>query len=63
MTNENTGANELIDLVTAGIIEAGGSFSPDQPLEREVMIHWAMAALDYMTGGDYAMVLIYPDAV
>ena len=61
MTNDDIGANELIDLVTAGIVEAGGSFSPDAPVTREVMIHWTIAALDYMTGGDYAMILIMPE--
>ena len=54
------GASELIDLVTAGVVESGGSFGPDAPLTREVMIHWTVAALDYVTGGDYAMILIMP---
>lgn len=60
MTNDDVGAGELIDLVTAGIVEPGGSFSPEAPLERDVMIHWTVAALDYMTGGDYAMIMIMP---
>jgi hypothetical protein len=60
MTNDDAGANELIDLVTAGIVGAGGSFDPGAPLTREVMISWTIAALDYMTGGDYAMIMIAP---
>lgn len=60
MANSDTGANELIDLVTAGIIKKGGSFNPDKPLDREIMIHWTINALDYKTGGDYAMIMIMP---
>ncbi len=60
MKNNDVGANELIDLVTVGIVGAGGSFSPDAALDRELMIHWTMAALDYMTGGDYAIIEIMP---
>ncbi len=60
MKNDDAGANELIDLVTAGIVGAGGSFQPGAPLTREVMISWTVAALDYVTGGDYAMILLLP---
>lgn len=60
MKNTDVGANQLIDLVTAGIIEKGGSFKPDQQLDREVMIHWVINALDYQTGGDYAMIMMMP---
>ncbi len=60
MSNEDTGASELIDLVTVGIVDAGGSFSPDTPLARDTMIHWTIAALDYMTGGTYPMILMMP---
>ena len=60
MKNTDAGANELIDLVTTGIIEKGGSFNPDGQLERELMIHWTIKALDYKTGGDYAMIMIMP---
>jgi hypothetical protein len=60
MKNSDTGANALIDLVTAGIIEKGGSFNPKGQLDREVMIHWIIRALDYQTGGDYAMIMLMP---
>lgn len=60
MENKDAGANELIDLVTTGIVEAGGSFHPDAPLDREVMIHWIMSALQYETHGNYFMPMIMP---
>lgn len=60
MDNSEVGVNELTDLVTAGIVDSGGSFSPDKQLDRDVMIHWIITALDYMTGGNYAMIEIYP---
>lgn len=60
MKNSDTGANELIDLVTTGIVEDGGAFNPDGQLDREVMIHWIMNALNYMTGGTYPMLMIMP---
>jgi hypothetical protein len=58
--NADVGANELIDLVTTGIIEAGGKFEPSAPLTRETMIHWIMRALNVQTGGNYAMIMIMP---
>ena len=61
MSNDDVGANELMDLVTTGIIKAGGSFSPASPLSREVMIHWLVAALDYKTGGEYVIIGVLPD--
>jgi hypothetical protein len=60
MKNSDTGANELIDLVTAGIVDKGGDFRPNVPLEREVMIHWIIKALDYKTGGNYAVIKMMP---
>lgn len=60
MKNTDVGANELIDLVTTGIVQKGGSFNPDKPLDRETMIHWTINALDHKTGGDYAMIMIMP---
>ena len=60
MNNDDVGANELIDLVTAGIVEKGGAFEPLKQLDREVMIHWIVKALDYKTGGEYAMIMIMP---
>ena len=60
MENTATGANELIDLATAGIIERGGSFEPDKPLVREEMIHWVMNALNYKTNGNYPIPMVKP---
>ncbi len=60
MENTDDGADEIIDLVTAGVIEKGGSFNPNGTLERQLMIHWTIKALDYKTGGDYAMIMIMP---
>lgn len=60
ITNSDVGANELIDLVTAGIIDAGGNFEPNAPLTREIMVHWLMRALNVQTGGNYAMILLMP---
>jgi hypothetical protein len=60
MKNSDVGANDLIDLVTAGIVTKGGSFRPNDALDREVMIHWTIKALDYVTGGDYALIKMMP---
>jgi hypothetical protein len=60
MENADIGANELIDLATAGIIESGGSFHPDAPLDRELMIHWTMNALKYETDGNYPIPMVKP---
>ncbi|HWP79990.1 MAG TPA: BsuPI-related putative proteinase inhibitor [Candidatus Acidoferrum sp.] len=60
MTNADAGAGELIDLVTTGIVEAGGAFEPAAPLTRETMVHWVMRAFEYKTGGEYAIPYIYP---
>jgi hypothetical protein len=59
--NDDTGANELIDLYTAGIITKTGSFHPDSSLAREEMIHYLIKAFDYITGGDYAVILMMPE--
>ncbi len=60
MTNTASGAHELINLVTAGIIARGGSFDPDQPLVREEMIHWIMNAVTYQTNGSYPIPMVKP---
>jgi len=60
LENSDEGAAELYDLVTAGIVTPGGSFEPEVPLAREDMILLALKALDYKTGGNYAVILIMP---
>lgn len=54
------GASELYDLVSTGIIDIKGSFGPNDKLNREDMIHFLIKGLDYVTGGDYAMIKIMP---
>ncbi len=58
--NEDAGAYSLYDLVTAGIIDSGGNFEPNASLPREVMIRYAVRALDYVTNGDYIMPMMMP---
>lgn len=58
--NSDPGTNQLYDLVTAGIVDFKGSFSPNSKLDREDMIHFAIGALDYMTGGEYALIKMMP---
>jgi hypothetical protein len=60
MQNSDVWSNELIDLVTAGIIESGGNFRPNEPLLREEMIHWTINALNHKTGGTYPVILMMP---
>lgn len=60
MKNTDTGANELIDLKTTGIVESGGNFEPNTPVKREIMVHWIMNALQYESGGNYPMPMIMP---
>jgi hypothetical protein len=53
-------AEDLIDLVTANIIEKGGSFNPDTPISREQMVHYVMEAYKYEMGDRYALINIKP---
>jgi hypothetical protein len=53
-------AEDLIDLVTANIIEKGGSFNPDAAITREQMIHYVMEAYKYEMGDRYALINIKP---
>ena len=59
MDNNDAGANELIDLVTAGIVDKDGAFEPSKQLDCEVMI-LDNQGIDYKTGGEYAMIKIMP---
>ncbi len=59
--NDDPVASNLYDLVTANIIDYKGSFKPDGTLSREDMVHFIINSLEYMTGGDYAMIKIYPE--
>jgi len=60
LTNDMVGASELYNLVTVGIWEASEAFHADIPLTREEVVHLILKALDYRTGGHYAMILMMP---
>jgi hypothetical protein len=59
--NEDIGVGNLYDLVTVGIIDRKDSFGPDKQLDRDEMIHYIINALDYVTGGEYAIIQIMPE--
>jgi len=61
LDNEDTGASELYDMVICGIIPSSGEFRPDEPLRRDEMIHYIISALDYMTDGEYALIMMMPE--
>ncbi|MCE5195938.1 MAG: S-layer homology domain-containing protein [Negativicutes bacterium] len=58
--NDDPGAGALYDLVTAGIVEKTDSFRPNQTLQRQEMIHLIINALNYITEGKYAVILMMP---
>jgi len=60
MKNSDVWSNELIDLVTAGIVKSGGNFRPNESLSREEMIHWTINSLNHKTGGTYPVPLMMP---
>lgn len=60
VADSDKGAGDLIDLVTAGIVESGGPFNPQQPLDRATMVHWVMNALEYESGGFLAVPAMMP---
>ncbi|MGE4485622.1 MAG: BsuPI-related putative proteinase inhibitor [Oscillospiraceae bacterium] len=53
--SDGTGAGDLYDLVTCGIVDTTGSFDPDGQLDRDEMIHYIMNAFYYFAGSDYAI--------
>ena len=59
--SEDTVVYALYRLAAAGIIDYKVSFEPDKALARDDMIHFVINSLEYMTGGDYAMIQIYPE--
>lgn len=58
--NDASYASALYDLVTANIIDYKGKFRPDEALPRQELVHYAINSLEYMTGGEYAMVMMMP---
>jgi hypothetical protein len=61
VSNGDIGSGDLYDLVTLGVIDSTGSFKPEDKLDRDEMIHYLLNALDYMTGGDYAYIMLMPE--
>ena len=59
--NEDVYASALIDLVTANIIDYKGKFNPDETITRDEMVHYIINSLKYMTGGQYALIMIMPE--
>lgn len=51
-------ASAVIDLVTANILEGGGSFKPEASITREEMVHIIMQAYKYKLGETYALIKI-----
>ncbi len=58
--NEDSFASALYDLVTANIIDDRDEFKPNEILSREDMVHYIIRSLEYKTGGNYAMIKIFP---
>ncbi len=58
--NDDAGAGNLYDLVTAGIVDKKSSFGPDKQLDRDEMIHYIINALKYMTNGEYGVIRMMP---
>ena len=58
--NETPGATQLYDLVISGILEPSEYFHPEASLSRQEMVHLIMKALDYRTGGQYALIMMMP---
>jgi len=58
--NEDAYASALMDLVTARIIDIKGYFRPNETIRRDELVHYIINSLDYMTGGQYAMIMIMP---
>jgi len=51
--NDDTGAGDLYDLVTCGIIDDKGTFRPKDALDRDTMVHYSLRAFKYMVGENY----------
>lgn len=58
--NDAAYSSALYDLVTANIIDYRGKFRPDETLPRQELVHYVINSLEYMTGGNYALIRIMP---
>lgn len=54
VSNSDTGAGDLYDLATLGIVDDTGAFRPFDALTRQEMVHYTMNALLYGMTGTYA---------
>jgi hypothetical protein len=59
-TSSNHSDDILQALYDAGILSDITAFNPDGILDRATMVHWVIKTLDYLTGGQYAIILIMP---
>lgn len=60
-TDSRADADVLMSLKAAGIIPGVDDFNPGAALDRATMVHWVIKTLDYVTGGQYAMIMIMPE--
>lgn len=51
VSNSDTGAGDLYDLATLGIVDDTGAFHPSDALTRQEMVHYTMNALRYGMSG------------
>lgn len=58
--NDELGADAITDLVTTGILTGKGTFGKDETLRRDEVIHLIINALNYKTGGRYALIKMMP---
>jgi S-layer homology domain. len=59
--NTDSYASDLYDLVIANIIDTKDKFRPTEALNRADMVHYIINSLEYKTGGNYSMIMIYPE--
>lgn len=53
-------ASAIIDLVTANIFEAKGSFKPEEVLSKEEMVHYIMKAYEYKMADKFNLIKVGP---
>ena len=60
--DSNGGPSNVVKaLYEAGIIWDMENFLPEGELDRATMVHWVINTLDYLTGGQYALIMIMPE--
>ncbi len=58
VSNSDTGAGDLYDLATLGIVDDTGAFRPSDALTRQEMVHYTMNALRYSADGAFRLPMI-----